>query len=299
MAKVSSDIPIFGKVLSEEAQGPMTREHLYKELEGPKGLGLPIVAYCTSFVYPAMIEDIDADMIEGILQKCDLSKGFFLLLSSPGGYPLAAERIINICKSYSGVGKYNVIVPSKAKSAATMICMGAEKIIMSSTSELGPIDPQIRTPDGGVFSAFNLIESYEELFGQAVKASGRLEPYIQQLSHYDAREIKEYQTAVSLSEDIAVKALRAGMMGGISAKDIKKKIQVFLNPRNVKDHGRAIYAKEAIKSGLKIEVKNVRDTTWNQVYELYYRLNNVVSSKGFAKIIECCNFSVTASVDQP
>jgi len=32
-----------------------------------------------------MIEESDEEMLEGVLQKCDLSKGFVLLLSSPGG----------------------------------------------------------------------------------------------------------------------------------------------------------------------------------------------------------------------
>jgi len=35
-------------------------------------------------------------MLEGVLQKCDLKKGFALLVSSPGGDALAAERIFNL-----------------------------------------------------------------------------------------------------------------------------------------------------------------------------------------------------------
>ena len=131
--------PIFGRVSEEQYQGPTTREHLYSQLEDE--LGVPIISFFTSFIYPVMIEDSDSDMLEGVLQECDLSEGFALVLSSPGGSALAAERIINICRSYSGIGLYKAIVPSKAKSAATMICLGASELIMGKTSELGSIDP--------------------------------------------------------------------------------------------------------------------------------------------------------------
>ena len=45
----------------------------------------------------------------------DLEKGLILLISSPGGNGLAAERIINICRTYSKTGEYTVIVPGKSE----------------------------------------------------------------------------------------------------------------------------------------------------------------------------------------
>jgi len=244
-----------------------------------------------------MIEDNDADMLEGILQKCDLSKGFALVLSSPGGSGLAAERIINLCRSYGGTQGYTVVVPGKAKSAATMICLGASKIIMGKTSELGTIDPQIVIEEDKRvkwFSVFNIIKSYEELFKNAVNEKGNLQPYLQQLSNYDAREIAEYKSALSLSEDIAVKALQTGMLAGLSDDEIKGKIKSFLTPEEMKVHGRPIYAKDALNCGLRIETRNVNDDLWLRVYELYVRLNSYVSSNNVAKCIECKNYSFRA-----
>ena len=60
------------------------------------------------------------------------------MINSPGGSGLAAERMINVLRSYSGIGEYWAIVPAKAKSAATMVCLGASKILMGPASELGP-----------------------------------------------------------------------------------------------------------------------------------------------------------------
>lgn len=277
---------VIQQVRIEQNQRHKTRKKLFVDLENR--LGRPVVSFFTSFRFPVMIVDLDADMLEGVLQKTDLSKGLVLFISSPGGDGLAAERIINICRSYSGTGDYWVIVPGKAKSAATMICFGASKIIMGTTSELGPISPQIAMSEKGAvkrFSVYNIIESYDDLFSRAIKEKGNLEPYLQQLANYDEREIKEFRAAHSLSEDIAIRSLAFGMMKGTSDKDIKKKIEIFLTPKKKKAHGRPIYGEEALSCGLDIELKDVKDEFWELVYELYIRTNNFVSTK-VAKCIE-------------
>lgn len=288
--------PVIQQVKIEQEQGHETRKKNFIELE--KEIGRPIVTFFTSFEFPVMIEDADADMLEGVLQKMDLSNGLALFISSPGGDGLAAERIINVCRTYSKTNDFWVIVPGKAKSAATMICFGASKIIMSAISELGPIDPQLTTFEKGIvkrFSVYNIVESYDNLFREAVGTKGNLQPYLQQLSNYDEREIKEFRVALSLSEHIAVKALASGMMKGMSEEDIKKKIEIFLTPKQTKNHGRPICKKEAERCGLNIESKDVRDKFWMLVYELYIRTSNFVSTK-VAKCIESKTHSFVAPI---
>lgn len=295
---MKGDKLVIQQVMEEQYQGHSTRKYLYSELE--REIGLPIISFFTSFRYPVMLEDSDADMLEAVLQNSDLSRGFALLLSSPGGNGLAAERIINLCRSYSGTGEYEVIVPNKAKSAATMICLGASKILMSKTSELGSVDPQVVVEENGRvkwFSVYNIVRSYEELFSKAVKEKGNLQPYIQQLANYDAREIEEYRSALSLSEDIAVKALKTGMLSKISEKEIRKKIKLFLTPEKVKTHGRPIYVQDALNCGLNIEIKDLNENFWSIVYELYVRLNNFVSTNNIAKCIESKDWSFKAKVE--
>lgn len=294
---MEEDKLVIQQVLEERLQGHSTRKDLYLQLG--KEIGVPIISFITSFTYAVKIEDNDADMLEGVLQKCDLAKGFALLLSSPGGSGLAAERIINVCRSYSATGEYTVIVPGKAKSAATMICLGASKIIMGKTSELGTIDPQIvveKDGKGEWFSVFNIVKSYEGLFNRAVKEKGNLQPYLQQLANYDEREIAEYKSALSLSEDIAVKTLKTGMLPNLSEEKIKQQIKIFLTPEKVKVHGRPIYAQDALDCDLKVEMQDVKGSFWSKIYELYVRLNNYVSTNNVAKCIECKDYSFRATV---
>lgn len=236
-------------------------------------------------------------MLEGVLQKTELKQGLALFINSPGGDGLAAERIIRICRSYSGTGEYWAVVPGKAKSAATMACFGASKIFMTPTSELGPVDPQLLLRGGGRMSAFNVVQSYEDLFGRATRAKGNLEPYLQQLQKYDARQIQEFKAQLDLAEDIAVRALQTGMMKGKSKAEIRKKIKTFLTPEQTKTHGRPIYRDEARTCGLAIEDAEPKDKPWPKCYELYIRTNNYVLTQA-SKCIESEETSYQAEIPE-
>lgn len=285
--------PVFNQVLAEQEQSHNTRKGIYEKLE--KQLGKPVLAYFTSFSHPVMIEDSDADILEGILQRMDLSKGLALIINSPGGDGLTSERIIRACRSYSETGEYSAIVPNKAKSAATMVCFGSSEIVMGPTSELGPIDPQIVINDQTVGSVYNVIKSYEDLFTRAIACEGHLEPYLQQLSNYDEKEIAEYKMLLSLSEDIAIKTLANGMMKGANEDEIKSKIKIFLTPEQTKTHGRPIYRDEARSCGLNINQLTPTDDRWKSIYELYIRLNNYVTRK-YSKCIENCDQSFVTDI---
>jgi len=288
--------PIIGQVIDERGQSHETRKAAITELE--KAVGRPIVSLFTSFKYPVILSDDDADMLEALLQTMDLQNGIALLLSSPGGSGLAAERIINICRKYSGTGDYWAIIPGKAKSAATMVSFGASKIYMGPASELGPIDPQLSVSEDGRekrFSICNVVDSYKELFKLATKETGNLQPYLQQLQRYDAREIKDFEDAISLSEDIAVRALKTGMMSAEDESNIKEKIKVFLTPEETKSHGRLIDRDKAESCGLVIEKLALNSKIWKLSYELQIRLNTFVSSQ-VAKCIENSQYSYTANI---
>lgn len=278
---------VYKKVGDERWQTPASRRPLFTKVSRALQ-GRAVVTFFTSFRHPVQIDDDDCDMLQSVLQETDLSKGLVLMVNSPGGDPLAAERIVNICRSYAS-GGYWALVPSRAKSAATVICMGAEKIIMVPVSELGPIDPQIILEEDGAtkwFSAFSLVTSYNELFDAAVKTTGHVEPYIQQLQRYDARAIARYQNVIDLSKDVALKILSSGMMSGLSTPDIEKKIQLFLDPKaGTREHGRPIYASEAKGCGLNVEEMSVKSPQWDAIYELYYRSENYVTNN-VSKMVE-------------
>jgi hypothetical protein len=67
-----------------------------------------------------------------------------LLIHSPGGNADIAYQVVRFLRRHCK--KLNVIVPLEAKSAATLMCLGADRIYMGEFAELGPIDVQITDP---------------------------------------------------------------------------------------------------------------------------------------------------------
>lgn len=68
-----------------------------------------------------------------------------LILDSTGGYSDDAYKIADIFHEFCN--DLTVIIPRKAKSAATLLSLCASKILMGPLSELGPCDPMISVPE--------------------------------------------------------------------------------------------------------------------------------------------------------
>lgn len=260
------DQPTVVQLMHETQQAPALRRGIYEELESYFESSC-VLLYFTSA--KTLISDSDADIIESVLQKSDLSSGLTLIINSGGGDGLAAERIINVCRSYAD-GCFDAVVPKMAKSAATMICFGGKKIWMSQTAELGPIDPQVAYGDR-VMPAYSIVESYKELMKNAATTQGNVAPYLQQLMNYDPSQIKWLETAQRLSEDIAVKALSQCMMEGAAEDVIRKCIKPFTDPKITGAHGRMIGLNGAASCKLNVQEIPLQSELWKALWELYVR----------------------------
>ncbi|MGV8108965.1 SDH family Clp fold serine proteinase [Methanospirillum sp.] len=74
-------------------------------------------------------------------------KNVDLLIVSDGGDPNVSWRIISLLRER--FDKIGILLPFQAYSAATLLALGADEIIMHPYSNLGPVDPQlIGTPNG-------------------------------------------------------------------------------------------------------------------------------------------------------
>jgi Serine dehydrogenase proteinase len=91
-----------------------------------------------------------------------------LLLESPGGYAKDAFAIARILCHHAG--GFTVVVPSYAKSAATLLSLGAEEIIMGADAEMGPLDAQQwDTEREERTSALDEIQALERLHSAALE----------------------------------------------------------------------------------------------------------------------------------
>ena len=116
--------------------------------------GRSVILYATSWLEsrPAAPADVQIGLmdIQGFMEAVSNVAGpnLDLILHSPGGSAEAAESIVEyLRKRFANV---RVFVPVAAMSAATMIALSADEVVMGQHSQLGPIDPQfiISTPEG-------------------------------------------------------------------------------------------------------------------------------------------------------
>jgi hypothetical protein len=68
-------------------------------------------------------------------------KKIALFLYTTGGDTMVPWRLVNLIREYCD--QFVVLVPYKAHSAGTLVCLGADEIVMTKMAELSPIDPSV------------------------------------------------------------------------------------------------------------------------------------------------------------
>jgi len=149
---------ILSKVLQEqeihqahfEAQRKK-RVDLLKKIEAhdkAEGTKTGVIAFVCSDTANASIGSEDIPAIgDALLSIGDVDR-LDLIVDGPGGDGTIAEKVIDLCRCYCKT--FRVIVPNRAKSAATIIALGTDEIVMGHTSEIGPIDAQVVVMAGGI-----------------------------------------------------------------------------------------------------------------------------------------------------
>lgn len=120
------------------------RIELYKEIE-EKRLS-KLIVYATSD-RPGMEAQIGNDVTDYFIEHLDkigIVPKITLLLHTNGGNTLAGWNIVNLIRQFCD--DFEVLVPVKARSTGTLMCLGADRIIMTKQATLGPIDPSVNTP---------------------------------------------------------------------------------------------------------------------------------------------------------
>ena len=104
--------------------------------------GSKVITYVTSDRKGPVNARIAMDVIPVIsnhLRKIGKTEKIDLFLYSTGGDTMVPWRMVSMIREYCN--EFSVLIPYKAHSAATMISLGADEIVMSDLSELSPIDP--------------------------------------------------------------------------------------------------------------------------------------------------------------
>ena len=164
------------------------------------------------YVSSSSINYFDTFHLARLLETIKPGERITLLLDSPGGDIDAAEKMVHLlreaCAPPSGsAGDLEVLVPNAAKSAATLIALGADRMLMSDSSELGPIDPQLQLPNGDSVPVSALLRAYEEAEQRCVRHPDN-SAFAAELGKFDAVLVAEMRQAVNRARACSEKLLK-------------------------------------------------------------------------------------------
>ncbi|GGE39225.1 SDH family Clp fold serine proteinase [Actibacterium pelagium] len=125
-----------------------------------------------------------------------------VVLRTGGGSAETTERMVGVLRKH--YEEVNFVVPDIAMSAGTILCMSGDKIYMDYASTLGPIDPQVPTPDTGDYvPALGYLDKVRE-----ITKKGQLAPAdVVMLKSLDLAKLALFEQARDLSVDLLKKWL--------------------------------------------------------------------------------------------
>jgi hypothetical protein len=233
---------------------------------------------CRLIVMVDVIFPESVTYFEELIADADPSEDLHLLLETPGGDGETAVRLVR--SAQQRCRELTVIVPNQAKSAGTILLMGAHHILMGPTSDLGPIDPQFPSPQGqGLYSGKDLIAAVEEAQNAIATNPDTYPLHVSMLADVTAVMVQQARSALARSEELMMEALgsnpdRAGDQDEAIAKILKEKL--ITKPQ---EHGAVFDATDALDSGLPVIVADPSGEQWRVIWRLwtkYFALNSYV-----------------------
>jgi ClpP class serine protease len=260
---------------------------LYKEIESLRNSKL--LVYITGDrqgMETQMGSDV-LDRLVGHLDSMGNPNKITLLLHSRGGTTSVGWSIANLIRSFCK--EFEVIVPMRAHSAATLLCLGADKIIMTKQATLGPIDPSVNSPlnppiEGqppqvrypvSVESIKGFVQLAKKEFG--VKDSKGMTEILNSLTQkIHPIVLGDVFRALMQIQMLAKNLLEKHFNGKKDVKDKIEKIVKFLCSESG-SHDYTINRTEAKNLGLNIETPD--ENLYNKIVKVYENIENELELK--------------------
>lgn len=195
-----------------------------------------------------------------------------LMLHTGGGDINAAEKMVSMIRAAVGKqGRFRVIVPDFAKSAGTLIALAADKILMSDSSELGPIDPQFpkKDNDGTVrwHSVLNYLAAYD-MACQQINLDQNNVVAAAMLSKFDPTMVQQFEAVKRRARTLAEHHLRRWMFHNKTVA-YTKIANDLMDIERWPAHGQMIGYEDAKDIQLEIEYVAPDSQEWQAYWSLY------------------------------
>ena len=245
--------------------------------------GLPM-AYLS-----VMPEDINGFM--AVMHGMDWQRNLTLIVHSPGGAGIAAQTIMSYL--HTKFDDIEVVVPTYAMSAGTMLALGADRLIMGRQSQLGPIDAQLHA-NGQSFSAAAVVAQFETAKNEIAGAKGNpanahvWAPILQSLG---PSLLQEARMALDYGAGMVSNWLEKRMCK--DSKDPAKaaaEIAAHFNAAEIhKAHGKRIDRDEARSKGLPVEDLEGSADLQEAVLTAYHLMTIAFETSAVTKCVRSSN----------
>jgi hypothetical protein len=205
---------------------------------------------------------------EELLIGADHDQDLHLLLDSPGGDGETAVRLVRAAQARCS--ELTVLVPNQAKSAGTVLAMGAHHILMGPTSDLGPVDPQFQqSPERGLYSAKDLIAAVENAEAAIAKNPDSYPLHASLLADYTAVMVQQARSAMSRTKDLVKEALRSNP--DRESGEVERLAEALKEPLIdlPLHHGAVFGVADAESAGLPVIRADPRSDQWQLIWRLW------------------------------
>ncbi len=208
-----------------------------------------------------------------------------LMLTSPGGDPDAAGSIMEYLRSR--FAHIRAVVPVAAMSAATMMALSCDEILMGKQSQLGPIDPQLTvfTPEGPRSSPGQAILDQFKMAKDECQDPKNIGAWMPLLRSLAPGLIAQCEHSQRRAESLVAEQLAAHMLRDNPEKAAEV-ASWFANFSQFNSHSHPVTLDDAIEQGLVVSKLEDDQRLQDLVLSVHHAVRHTFNDTGTIKLIE-------------
>lgn len=257
--------------------------------------GRAVIVYATAWLNPrdgvGNALSVNLGDVQGFMEAVSNveEKEVDLFLHSPGGSPDAAESIVEYLRTR--FTHIRVVVPVAAMSAATMMALSADEIILGAHSQLGPIDPQltVHTPDGPRSAPAQAIEDQFEMAKKELAADpGAMAAWLPILRYYGPGLLAHCDHQQKLGKTCVASWLAKYMFkdDAAAAGKAQKAAEWFSDFRAFGSHGRRVSRDDCRALDLRVKDLEEDGALQDAMLSVHHAVQHTFSQTPALKLIE-------------
>lgn len=228
------------------------------------------------------VEDFIRQAVEETKKK---RRKLIVVLETPGGYVEVVQRIADTLRHHYP-RRVEFVIPDHAMSAGTVLVTCGDAIHMDYFSVLGPIDPQVETPEGKMIPALGYLEKYKELIEKSKIGALSTAEMTFLISKFDPAELYSYERAKELSNSLlkewlvkykfknwkVTKSRRKKVTRAIKIARAAEIADKLNDTKRWNSHGRGI-SMAVLRKDLNLLIEDFgQDVELNSCVKIYYKL---------------------------